>query len=149
MDLMFLATIISNLIYEIEFVTIYNFVKDRSKDNFMRLIKLILCIMSVYLMQKYEPHNWLTLRPENGSGCLFEDSGDKDYLFKTGFPSGHAATTTLFCAYNIKNNLNNIPLVIFNIFLILIIAWSRWYKNCHTVIQLVAGILYGLFLTVL
>ena len=149
MDLMFLAKIISNLIYEIGFVSVYNFIKNRSKDNFMRLIKLLLCIVSVYLFQKYEPHNWLTLRPENRKECMFNDSTDKDYLFKTGFPSGHTSATTLFCAYNIKNNLNNTPLVIFNIFLVLIMAWSRWYKNCHTIIQIVFGIIYGILLSVL
>ncbi len=149
MDLMFMAKIISNVVYELVFLSIYNFIKNRSQENLNHLVKVGFCTISIYFIHKYEPKNSLTLRPKNGKNCFLNKQLESNFFFETGFPSGHAAMTTLFCAYSIKNNLANIPLVIFNIFLIIIMSWARWYSNCHTITQIVAGIFYGLFLTVI
>lgn len=74
-------------------------------------------------------------RPSKAKGC------DLFCLHKTdenkpGMPSGHAATVAFYGTfYNIKNPLYIIYVVL--------MAVSRYMKNCHTIPQIIAGLLFG------
>ncbi len=63
---------------------------------------------------------------------------------KEGMPSGHMATATFFVSAMYSHTENNIWVLVVGIPWIVAMAWSRWFKSCHNVWQLVAGALLGL-----
>ena len=74
-------------------------------------------------------------RPSKAKGCdlfcLHETDEDKP-----GMPSGHAATVAFYGTfYNIQNPLYLIYVIL--------MAISRYMKNCHSIPQIIAGLLFG------
>jgi membrane-associated phospholipid phosphatase len=95
----------------------------------------------------------ITRRPE---GAFNTDYFSRNGLAKKdspGFPSGHMTGITTFCIYMIlrkKGNMElgefineNIIFLLFNILVILLMGFSRWYKKCHNIFQILGGIIYG------
>ncbi len=99
-------------------------------------------------------------RPKNAYNCSILNSGG-DYSNKPGFPSGHAAVSTFISitlAYFLRPLIVNptIQTIIIALAGIYIIATAvaRVKKHCHTITQVIAGIIYGfaaatLFITVI
>ncbi len=86
-------------------------------------------------------------RPAAAQGCDLFCTGPR-VGGKPGFPSGHMATTTAF-ATSIAFLFPN-PLVIGTcVALVLAMGWSRYTKKCHTLTQIIGGILYGFAIAVL
>jgi membrane-associated phospholipid phosphatase len=85
----------------------------------------------------------MSRRPDGAENC--------DYLSKMGpakkdapgFPSGHMTTTTFFAVYKVMENMENTPLVALLTAVVISMSWSRYYKKCHSVIQIVGGIILG------
>ena len=85
----------------------------------------------------------LSRRPEGAENC--------DYLSKMGpakkeapgFPSGHMTTTAFFAAYKAMDNMENAPLLALLTAIVISMSWSRYYKKCHTVLQIIGGITLG------
>ena len=76
---------------------------------------------------------------------------DCDYLSKMGpvkkdapgFPSGHMTTTAFFALYKAMENKNNAPLLTLLTAIVIAMSWSRHFKKCHNVVQIIGGILLG------
>ena len=85
----------------------------------------------------------MSRRPEGAENC--------DYLSKMGpakkdapgFPSGHMTTTAFFAMYKAIDNKENAPLIALLTAIVISMSWSRYYKKCHTVLQIIGGIILG------
>lgn len=85
----------------------------------------------------------MSRRPEGAENC--------DYLSKMGpakkdapgFPSGHMTTTSFFAVYKVLENYDNIPLIALLTTIVISMSWSRHFKKCHSVIQIIGGIILG------
>ena len=95
-------------------------------------------------------------RPKGAQYC--------DYLSKNkvskmrGFPSGHMSSITLFATfmilYRYHKNYNNVKeylkkdiiYILINVLLVLLTAWARYYKKCHTILQISCGTILGILL---
>jgi len=89
-----------------------------------------------YIIQKN------SVRPDGAVNCnIWCNNGNQEG--KPGMPSSHAAVTTFFVIiyWNYTKNPYIRTLLLIYYFLIL---QSRFYKNCHTVPQLMMGTLLGL-----
>lgn len=74
-------------------------------------------------------------RPSGAKGCDLFCIHETDEN-RPGMPSGHAATVAFYGTfYNIKSPLYLIY--------VLLMAASRYMKNCHSFPQIVAGLLFG------
>jgi membrane-associated phospholipid phosphatase len=94
-------------------------------------------------------------RPKGAQYC--------DYLSKNktskmrGFPSGHMSSISLFATFmillryrkykNIKSYVKNEYMyIIVNLLLVIATAWARYYKKCHTLLQIGCGTILGILL---
>tara|TARA_B100000795_G_C22805081_1_gene444313 strand:- start:5718 stop:6248 length:531 start_codon:yes stop_codon:yes gene_type:complete len=102
----------------------------------------------------YPDFMWkITRRPEGAFNTDFFSRNGPAKKDANGFPSGHMAAITSFCIYMIlrkKGNVEwtefigqNIIFLAFNIFVILLMGFARWYKKCHNIFQIIGGIIYG------
>jgi membrane-associated phospholipid phosphatase len=74
-------------------------------------------------------------RPRGAKGCDLFCIHETDEN-RPGMPSGHAATVAFYgIFYNIKSPIYLIY--------VLLMAVSRYMKNCHSIPQIVAGLLFG------
>jgi len=103
-----------------------------SMDKVTYLMKRINYPESLYKMSR---------RPENANKCdyLSRREYNKD---SPGFPSGHMTTTTMFAVYQMLKYPSTYSKVL-NISLIVLMAFARYVKQCHTVIQIVGGVVLG------
>jgi membrane-associated phospholipid phosphatase len=62
---------------------------------------------------------------------------------RPGFPSGHVMTATMFVALLWSRTRSTWTLWI-GVPWILAMAWSRWAKQCHTPVQMIGGVFFGL-----
>lgn len=97
----------------------------------------------------------LSRRPDGACNCDYLSKAGKCAENANGFPSGHMSTTTSFSVlmilffmkrYNVSFMilLKNNPMIVFiSSLLVPSMAWSRYYKKCHSILQIVVGILLG------
>ena len=90
-------------------------------------------------------------RPQGACGCDY-NSQKGDLSGRPGFPSGHMSTTAYFVVYNllilkntqfIKYSFNRYIFTFSNLLLLGSMAWARYYKKCHNIIQIVSGTILG------
>ena len=105
----------------------------------------LLCSIIQYFSKKittgwYPP---IFKRPDGARDCnLFNQGGKADHC--SGFPSGHVASITLLMEMLLLRNnkaglYNKIPYYV----PIVLMAYSRYMKKCHNIIQLFAGYVLG------
>ena len=128
--------------------------------NIYYLIKLLIYSAGIIItafIHKYfklfvQPPNILKdlwYRPKGAKGCDFQSMKGFAPDFTPGFPSGHMATTLYITTINIlfSKKIKNKRLRWFfrfiNILIIPLMAWSRYYKKCHNIIQITAGSILG------
>ena len=63
---------------------------------------------------------------------------------KEGMPSGHMATATFFVTAMYTHLGGNSWILVVGVPWIIAMAWSRWFKKCHNIWQLLAGALLGI-----
>tara|TARA_B110000967_G_C18854771_1_gene546580 strand:+ start:1252 stop:1785 length:534 start_codon:yes stop_codon:yes gene_type:complete len=82
-------------------------------------------------------------RPDGATDCnLFNLGGKVDHC--SGFPSGHVASITLLMEMLLlRNNTSGLYNKITYYLPIVLMAYSRYMKKCHNIIQIVAGYLLG------
>lgn len=81
------------------------------------------------------------LRPAGARNCSSLNRGGL-VEYEAGFPSGHTTMATfMMCVY--LWNSNSVYLRAIGIVYVLLVAWSRVQKRCHTITQVVAGGMYG------
>jgi membrane-associated phospholipid phosphatase len=94
---------------------------------------LVVTSISVESLKKYvftSQH-----RPRGAKGCDLFCIHNSDEN-KPGMPSGHAATVAFYGTfYNITNPLY--------IIYVILMATSRYMKKCHSIPQIIAGLLFG------
>jgi membrane-associated phospholipid phosphatase len=81
-----------------------------------------------------------TYRPSGAQNCNLLSNNGVYPINSPGFPSGHMATMSFYFTYIylINKKFNSIDLLI-----LLAIGWSRYYKNCHTLLQIICGTGFG------
>tara|TARA_B100000768_G_scaffold147538_1_gene141112 strand:+ start:921 stop:1448 length:528 start_codon:yes stop_codon:yes gene_type:complete len=95
----------------------------------------------------------ITRRPEGAFNTDYFSRNGKALKNAPGFPSGHMTSITSFCIYMIlrkKGNTlwldfikKNYMFILFNLLLICLMGFARWYKKCHNLFQIIGGIIYG------
>ena len=82
-------------------------------------------------------------RPDGATDCnLFNLGGKVDHC--SGFPSGHVASITLLMEMLLlRNNTTGLYNKITYYVPIMLMAYSRYMKKCHNIIQIFAGYLLG------
>ena len=100
----------------------------------------------------------ITRRPKGAMACDLLSQKGRAKPGTAGFPSGHMTSISLFAVFMIlgkyeiyrKKNKSikeffskEIFYILTNIGIILITAWARYYKNCHSIFQIVSGIILG------
>ena len=93
-------------------------------------------IKSIKFPQKYD---YIFNRPKGAKNCDYLSSNGCRENYP-GFPSGHMTTTAFFCYYQIIKNNGTL----FHSIIILIMGWARYYKKCHTPLQIFVGTVLGI-----
>lgn len=85
----------------------------------------------------------ITRRPEGAKNTDFLSKNGPAREDAPGFPSGHMSATVytlVMCSYYfVETNIGHL----LNLFIILLMAWSRWFKGVHNIFQIVGGIGYA------
>ena len=165
--MLLLADYISLIPIVIYFGLLYSFLINPIK-NHLDLIFLIVILFSDFSVKffksiKYSDFMYdITRRPKGATNCdFFSRKGPVKYGVP-GFPSGHMTTVSFFAVFvillgydkflkNASVNKKNIitfikeykTLIITNLLLIILTAWSRCYKGCHNLFQVSGGFLLG------
>ena len=143
------------LIFLIGKFSVNNLLNKCNNKEIINLFGIIFSTISVQFIKKIKWPEYLhrfTIRPKGACDC--------DYLSikglcpdnTPGFPSGHMSTTSYFVVNNILNllsgenkyeNKHKKLYIIVNILFLLSMGWARMYKKCHSLLQVIAGTLYG------
>jgi membrane-associated phospholipid phosphatase len=84
----------------------------------------------------------ITRRPENGVYCGMTCFEKKTSISEPGFPSGHTAFITFYALC-----LPHTAYFIFmKVVLVLLVSYNRIQTGCHTLLQVIGGMLFGGFL---
>jgi membrane-associated phospholipid phosphatase len=90
---------------------------------------------------------WL-YRPEGATRCSMLNRGHKPGL--AAFPSGHMSTCVfIVIALLLANRIKNKSVWLLAFIYMAAMGWSRYYKKCHYVSQIMAGFIYGTVFAVL
>ena len=89
-------------------------------------------------------------RPNNGNCCSIFNK-PQDSVLEPAFPSGHMSTATFVATCLLLNIIKNVQPFIIQLVLstmlilyVFLIGYSRYYKQCHNVLQICGGFIYGL-----
>lgn len=104
--------------------------------------------------------NKFTKRPYLARNCNSLSNDGRRPSGMPGFPSGHMTSTTIFAMWNIliaydsvNYNIEKLIIdkwinVIVNMLLILVMAYTRLSKRCHTPFQIISGIILGVVIAI-
>ena len=108
-------------------------------SRFSSVFFLIMTFFVVYtagLLKKIIP----SPRPEGAKRCgIFNEETGKE----NGMPSGHMAAAMFFIMALWISYYKNKAFWILGSLWLGLMAWARWYKECHTPLQLLGGVGYG------
>jgi len=94
--------------------------------------------IKIFLTPYLDTFPWMK-RPADSCDCNLANKGGPSGG-ASGFPSGHMASTTfLLTPFWLRGSL---PTTWF-VAAILVVSWTRWYKRCHNIQQILGGIAYG------
>lgn len=131
---------------------LYHCTVNDNLTSFLLLIELLYvdCILVPFIKnQPYPPSlRCITDRPKNAQRCDYL-SRETITKVKSGFPSGHMTITTMFSMYQIcekfmkENRFCYDKHLYVHILLVLCMGFARYYKSCHNITQIIAGIILG------
>ena len=105
--------------------------------------------ISEYIKTIVYPYTNLAKRPLGACNSNFlANNGNVEGT--PGLPSTHTAIVSYFATYNflIMCNTNLIEHTtifhILNIVILLATGWSRYYKKCHSITQIITGVVFGM-----
>lgn len=118
---------------------------------FVISIIILLCSVPEKITKKILPiPPYLNKRPEGSKDCNVLNEGG-DYTYKEGFPSGHTSKTWFLFTYSLiqyikekKNNKALTGLVIVTSLYAVLVPVSRLQLKCHTIHQVIGGMVYGI-----
>jgi len=114
--------------------------------DYILLVGEIICTFIQY-KSKEITYGWyppIFKRPDGATDCnLFNMGGISDH--KSGFPSGHVASMSLFMEMMLLRNKTDIDMYSrFKYYIpIILVAYARYMKGCHNLVQIAAGYLLG------
>jgi membrane-associated phospholipid phosphatase len=133
-SLSFLATIVGPI-----------FVYARTGDAFYAwLVALVIAVATLVEGLKRllgTAASWLQ-RPSGATACDIFCIG-QDMSRKPGFPSGHMAVVAAFVA-SLWLHWEDPRVLYIGIPWVLAMAWARWFKRCHTWLQIAGGVAVGI-----
>ena len=140
---------------------LYNFLILPSK-NTLDLVFFLYMMLAGFIVRfiKDLPYpkswRWMTDRPKGASNCDYFSRNGLAKPGTPGMPSGHMTHTTIFATVMILGrfwsargrdiSLENILFYGVNISLVLVMAFARYYKKCHTEFQIICGTVLGILL---
>ena len=138
---MYVWDIISLLVFALVAYPVIRYVETIQNIYLIICIGLIFCMIVIKLTRMLPTYHNIMLRPEKAQNCNIMNKGGC-YKGKIGLPSGHAliATYVLTCLMLIQPSTIK---TIIGSTLIVLIGLSRYYKSCHTPLQIVLGIVLG------
>lgn len=120
------------------------------RKSYIMLISLTIVVALVALVKELLNHipkdsamYCITRRPENGVYCGVSCLEKKTSISDPGFPSGHAAFITFYALCLPSHSL---LYTIVKGLLILSVSYNRLRSGCHTIVQVVCGIMFGGYL---
>jgi membrane-associated phospholipid phosphatase len=142
------------LIYYFLKLVIKQLNKTITLDDTKYVVGIFFVTISIQFIKKInwpESFHKYTMRPNAACDCDYFSMRGPAKENTPGFPSGHMGTTSFFCINNILDLLNGSNpykylIIGFNILFLVVMGWSRMYKKCHNLIQVIAGTIYGSFI---
>ena len=138
---------------------LYNFIINPTK-NILDLVFFIYMILAGFIVRFFKdlpyPKSWryLTDRPKGSANCDYFSRNGLSKPGTPGMPSGHMTHITIFAVVMIlgkymrssgkKFNLENLLFYGVNVSLVIVMAFSRYYKKCHNIPQIICGFFLGL-----
>ena len=159
--LLYSADLISTFPLVIYFSLLYNFIINpkKNKVDLVLFISEMLGAFLVKLLKKIEypmPFYKLTRRPKGSSNCDYLSRNGPSKKNAPGFPSGHMNSVSIFAAFMIFSKYyvsqekdilkfisKNFLFLVANIGIVALTAFARYYKKCHSILQIVCGTLLG------
>jgi len=158
LDLNNLADLISVAPISFFMGTAYTSIVNVDIESFKFFIGLLIATLSSDILKRIPYPDALyqiTRRPEGASNCDYLSKNGPASKNAPGFPSGHMTTTGFFATYIILNKMKESeltftelatehkPLILVSVSLILAMSWSRYYKKCRNITQIIGGIVWG------
>jgi membrane-associated phospholipid phosphatase len=81
-------------------------------------------------------------RPDKNAKCSMLNRNSNEKWGTFAIPSGHMTSVVIFAIAFVFIFQNNF-VVLTGILYIVLMAFARYYKKCHNLLQIIAGILYG------
>ena len=145
------------LYYAFAYLSVINIKNIKNKlEHPLLLLFLLLSSKIVNFIKSIDFKREFIYRPKGAEYC---DLLSKNKVAKMrGFPSGHMSSIALFSTFmilyryykkydNVKDYIKkDIIYILINIFLVLLTAWARYYKKCHTILQISCGTILGILL---
>ena len=136
------------------FLYVYYFLYTLDVLPFLFSIKYIFGFTTIVFLSEhlkkivFEKLKPISKRPKEACECdFFSLKGDVGG--KPGLPSTHMAIVSYFTFYNILiiskycSQINSIIFYLLNLGFLCLTGWSRYYKKCHNMEQIIAGTLLG------
>ena len=144
MNYLYLANIVSFTPLLIYFYLLCNSLYTKNIKSFKLSFYIFLSNSLVDLIKKInfpKKYDYIFKRPKDACDCDYLSSNGIQKN-RPGFPSGHMTTTSFFCIYQIMNSKNKCKKMLY-VFVILLMGWARYYKNCHNLVQIITGTFLG------
>ena len=135
------AGVYFNILPEALSFTFFSFLNDQST----KLLKSI----------PYPDFMWdITRRPEGAYNTDYFSRNGPASKDAPGFPSGHMTMASVFSVYRLLRLYrkqgsimlvfkNNTMEALLYVAIIIAMAYARWYKRCHNIVQIIAGFILG------
>lgn len=126
---------------------IYQSICNREIQPFLLAVYILFADIIVSLLKRipYSKISWFypyTRRPKGANRCDYL-SRNMNYTDESpGLPSGHMTTTSIFATYMIMHNPTIHYAVIHGV-IVIVMGMARYYKKCHTPLQIGLGIALG------
>ena len=144
------------LYYIISYLILVDIKEIKNKLEYpVLLLALIFSSQLVKFIKSIDFGSDFIYRPKGAQYCDYLSRNKKAKI--RGFPSGHMSSISLFATFmillryrkykNIKSYIKNEYMyILINLLLIISTAWARYYKKCHTILQIGCGTILGILL---
>lgn len=102
----------------------------------------LLCVMAFIKLAHSLPPNGLYARPKGACDCGIANDGG-NYEGRSGMPSGHVMTTA-YVLFVLSLRSKNMLSTLVSCCVIVAMMYARLVKKCHTMPQVIMGVLLGL-----